>query len=176
MEYLDVLDEKGNKTGEVKSKPEIHKNGLWHRTVHIWLMNSKDELLLQMRSKTKDTYPGCWDVSAAGHISAGEDSLLSAERELFEELGITIAKNDFVRVGEVTQQAILNNGAYFNNEFNDIYLVKTDLEMKDFKFNDGEVEKVQYISKEEFKKWVDNKNLNLVSHPEEYGLLLNYLK
>ncbi|MES2408683.1 MAG: NUDIX domain-containing protein [Patescibacteria group bacterium] len=170
MEYLDVLDEKGNKTGESKSKPEIHEKGFWHRTVHIWLMNSKKELLLQLRSKTKKTYPGFWDISAAGHIGSGEESLSSAKREIGEEIGIEISDKNITLIGTVTQKDIISS-TYINNEFNDVYLVKTDLKIEDFKFNDGEVEKVEYIPIETLKGWVRDQKSDLVPHPSEYELL-----
>lgn len=41
MEYLDILDEEGNKTGEIKPRKEVHSNGYWHKGVHIWIINSK---------------------------------------------------------------------------------------------------------------------------------------
>lgn len=53
MENLDVLDEQGNKTGEIKSRDEIHEKGLWHRTVHIWVVNDNKDVLMQLRSPEK---------------------------------------------------------------------------------------------------------------------------
>ncbi len=41
MELIDVLDEKGNKTGEVKPKPDIHRDANWHKAVHVWFINSR---------------------------------------------------------------------------------------------------------------------------------------
>jgi len=176
MEYIDVLDEKGNKTGEVKSKDEVHEKGLWHRAVHIWILNSKNEILLQLRSKNLVSSPGKWDISAAGHISEGEESLISAERELFEELGVKIPIESFILLGHVTQSAIKNNGTYINNEFNDVYLIRSDLKIEDFKFNDGEVEKVEYVPLETFKQWVQDKRADIVQRPDEFELLFSYLK
>ena len=46
------------------------------------------ELLLQKRSQQKDSYPGCYDISSAGHSPAGVDFIPSALRELKEELGL----------------------------------------------------------------------------------------
>ena len=46
------------------------------------------DLLLQKRSENKDAFPGCYDISSAGHLPAGQDYLSSALRELEEELGI----------------------------------------------------------------------------------------
>ena len=69
MEYFDVLDENGNKTGETKLRSEVHRDGDWHRTVHIWVFNRQGEVLLQRRCATKDSYPNMLDISCAGHLS-----------------------------------------------------------------------------------------------------------
>lgn len=175
MEYLDVLDENGNKTGEAKPKKEVHDKGLWHRTVHIWFLNSKGDLLLQLRG-VKDAYPNHWDISAAGHIITGDDSISSAIKETKEEIGIQLEAKQLQLVGVVKTQAVLNNNTYFNNEYNDVYLVKSDLEISDFKFTDGEVKDVRWIPWQELKNWVESGGQDLVPHPEEYKLLFSYLE
>jgi hypothetical protein len=57
--------------GATKRRGDVHRDGDWHRSVHVWLVDGDGRLLLQQRSVHKDTFPGRWDVSAAGHISAG---------------------------------------------------------------------------------------------------------
>ena len=94
MEYLDIVDERGNPTGETVSREEAHKNGILHRTAHVWVIRNADgrtEVLLQKRSDEKDSFPGMYDTSSAGHIPAGEEPLPSALRELSEELSINAA-------------------------------------------------------------------------------------
>lgn len=49
-ELLDVLDEQGNPTGEIKSRRGIQKSGEWHKAAHVWIINSKGELLITRRS------------------------------------------------------------------------------------------------------------------------------
>ncbi|RWW44042.1 hypothetical protein BHE74_00050230, partial [Ensete ventricosum] len=57
----------------------VHRDGDYHRAVHVWIYSeSTQELLLQKRADCKDSWPGQWDISSAGHISAGDSSLLSA--------------------------------------------------------------------------------------------------
>ena len=87
-EPLDVLHADGRPTGRSKRRGRVHRDGDWHRAVHIWLYNDRRELLLQKRSRQKDTHPGMWDVSCAGHLTAGDDSRTAAVRELHEELGL----------------------------------------------------------------------------------------
>jgi isopentenyldiphosphate isomerase len=88
-ELLDVVNDNDEVVG-VKSRGEIHAEGLMHRAVHILLFNSKGELFLQKRSLSKDEQPGKWDSSAAGHVDSGEAYLDCACREIGEELGIVV--------------------------------------------------------------------------------------
>jgi isopentenyldiphosphate isomerase len=87
-ELFDVVDSE-NRVISQATRGEVHAKGLLHRSVHIWVFNSRGELYLQKRAMTKDDNPGYWDSSAAGHLSAGEGYLASAQRELLEELGIS---------------------------------------------------------------------------------------
>jgi isopentenyl-diphosphate delta-isomerase type 1 len=87
-ELFDVVDSEDRVTGQA-TRGEVHARGLLHRSVHIWVFNPKGELFLQKRAMTKDENPGYWDSSAAGHVNAGEEYRLSADRELMEELGIS---------------------------------------------------------------------------------------
>ena len=175
MEYIDVLDKQGNKTGESKPKPDIHRDGDWHRSVHVWVINSKGELLIQQRSMLMDSYPGLWDISAAGHISAGEDSITSALREVEEELGLKLGTNQLINIGQVTQEVVINNGTYFNNEFNDIFIVKVDIDISKIKKQTEEVSEVKWAYWKDLQQEINNGSEGFVSHPEEYDLLFTYL-
>jgi isopentenyldiphosphate isomerase len=63
-----------------KFRGEVHRDGDYHRAVHVWIYSeSTQELLLQRRADCKDSWPGQWDISSAGHISAGDSSLVSAQ-------------------------------------------------------------------------------------------------
>jgi len=89
QELLDVVDE-NDRVVAVKTRGEIHAQGLMHRAVHILVFNQQGDLFIQKRSMNKDESPGLWDTSAAGHVDSGEDYVGCAVRELFEELGITV--------------------------------------------------------------------------------------
>lgn len=92
MEYLDIVDEQGQPTGEIVSRTLAHTKGIRHRTAHIWIVRRKNEhfqVLMQKRAMSKDSFPGKYDTSSAGHIQAGDEPLASGLRELAEELGST---------------------------------------------------------------------------------------
>ena len=80
-EYIDVISPDGNLTEISKPRSEIHQQGAWHRSVHIWVLNDNKELLVQQRAFEKESHPGLWDVSCAGHITAGDVSPQAAVRE-----------------------------------------------------------------------------------------------
>ncbi len=87
-ECFDVVDEHNEVTGQA-SRGEVHRMGLKHRAVHIFLFHRNGDLFLQKRSLRKDVHPGRWDSSAAGHLGAGEGYEDTARRELLEELGVS---------------------------------------------------------------------------------------
>jgi isopentenyl-diphosphate delta-isomerase type 1 len=87
-EILDVVDEHDRVIGQAP-RAEVHARRLRHRAVHILLFNMRGELYLQKRAATKDSFPGCYDSSASGHLEAGEAYDAGAVRELREELGLT---------------------------------------------------------------------------------------
>ena len=93
-EFFDVLDENGNKTGKIKLRSEVHRDGDLHKSVHIWIINYNGDVLLQRRCPTKDSYPNMLDISCAGHLTAGDSSLDGAIRELKEELNLDINPKD----------------------------------------------------------------------------------
>lgn len=86
-ELFDVVDEQ-DQVLEQLPRSVVHSRRLLHRAANVFVFNSHDELLLQYRSATKDEYPHCYTSSASGHLSAGEDYAESAQREMWEEIGI----------------------------------------------------------------------------------------
>lgn len=87
VEFFDVIDKDNKVTGKAP-RDECHRRGLLHRAVHIMILNSKCEFLLQKRSKKKDLYSGWWTSSASGHVASGDGYDETAHRELKEEIGI----------------------------------------------------------------------------------------
>lgn len=175
-EQLDILNEQGEKTGEIRTYKEAHRNGLWHRTVHAWFLNSKGQLLLQKRSMSKESHPGLWDISVAGHISAGQTSVEATQREVEEEIGLTLLDSAYIYLFTVKSQSIQNNGAYINNEFQDVFLVRSEILISELKIPSDEVEEARWIDIEEFSKWINGEREAMVTHEEEYQKLLDYLR
>lgn len=174
-EYLDVLDEKGEKTGEALPYDEVHRRGLYHRAVHIWLLNSKSELLLQKRPLDKRAHPGLWDMAVGGHVSSGETSVEAAQKETREELGLDLPRESFELLFSLKDKRFVHGSDFIDDEFNDVYLVHSDVEVRDLKLPEDEVDEVRWVSIDEFKKWMDGEGEALVPHAEEHRRLLSHL-
>lgn len=84
---IQIVDKHDNPVGGALMQ-EAQQKGLFHRIVRVMLENEEGEVLVQKRSKTMYTYPGCWDNSAAGHVDEGEDYVQAAHREMREEIGV----------------------------------------------------------------------------------------
>lgn len=176
MEYLDVLNERGEKTGERKLRSEVHRDGDWHRAVHMWLINPEGELLIQKRSPHKYTHPNKWAGSVAGHISAGDSSQVTAVREMGEELGVSVNADDLTLITTITKQSILNEGAVINSEFVDIYLLNIDLDLSTVKLQEEEVSEVKFVEVAELKRLIVERADEFVQDPKEYAVLFEHLQ
>jgi isopentenyldiphosphate isomerase len=174
-EYLDILDEKGNKTGEARTYEDAHKFGLIHRATHVWILNNKNQILLQKRNSDRAAYPDYWDISTGGHVSSGETSLEGAKREAKEELNLDLKYEDLKYLFTMEEHIVLNNGTYVNNEFQDVYLVHYKGDLDNIVFDTKELAGYKFVEIEEFKRMIADEKSNLVPHKEEYAKLLSYL-
>lgn len=167
-EYFDILDERGTPTGKTKLRAEVHRDGDWHRSIDIWVINLHNEILLQKRAMQKESYPGLWEVSCSGHVGAGEESLPSAVREIHEELGVKITPTALQLIFEDKESSITNNGTFINNEFKEVYILKLDWPVGKYTVQKEEVEMVKYISIEELKKALKENPQDFVPHKQLY--------
>jgi isopentenyl-diphosphate delta-isomerase len=62
--------------------------GLRHRAFLVMLFNSRGELCLARRHRSKWLWPGWWDGTVAGHVEAGETYARAARRRVWEEMGV----------------------------------------------------------------------------------------
>ena len=125
-----------------KARKKVHADGDWHRAVHIWLYNSRGELILQKRSDGKDTFPGRWDVSVGGHITSGDDVMHTAHKEVEEELGIKIDVSQLEKLATLATTARGSSpvgGDFICNEYKDLFLLKYEGSVSDLKFSPDEV-------------------------------------
>ncbi len=172
-EYVDVLDElSGDATGEVISKKEAHRIGKYHGAVHILIISKdKKRILLQKRCATKELFPNMWDITVGGHISAGEEPIVSAHRELEEELGLDSNKYEFQFLEKIKEE-FFNNGVN-SKEFVNVYLIEADVNINDIKLQVEEVSDATWFTKEELLKLIDNKEI--INHHKELEIIKEIL-
>ena len=173
-EFFDVLDENGNKTSKTKLRSEVHRDGDWHKAVHIWIINNNGDVLLQRRCATKDSNPNMLDISSAGHLSAGDDSLTGAIRELKEELNLDVNKED-LKLIKTLKRSSKYTETFINNEFDDLYILRTDKKLEDMKYQEEEISEIMFVPYKEFKKMVQNRQPDLLRHDDEFEILFNLL-
>ena len=174
-EYIDVLSPDGNFTGVSQPRSHVHQTGDWHRSIHVWVLNDQQELLIQRRSFDKENHPGLWDVSCAGHITAGDSSLQAAVRELKEELGLFVRPEELEQIFAIESHYVLNNVTYIDNEWVDVYLLKKNVDVNDLVLQSEEVESAKMISVEEFRNLVSSQDASFVPFWKAYHNLLDYL-
>ena len=143
-ERIDIWDETGTPTGVTAMKSEAHRDALWHPTVHIWFFTATGMVLLQRRAEDKDTYPGLWDVSVAGHIGAGESLLLGALREISEEIGLQVEESELELIA-VHKEAKDHPNGIRDREFRHVYLCELRTPLEDLEPQESEVAELKLI-------------------------------
>ncbi len=171
-EFFDVLNEKGNFTGKAESREKCHKEGLWHKAVVVFIINSKNQVLLQRRSQNKRMWPNMWDVTAGGHVLAGEFGFEAIIREAKEELGIELNKNEMTFLG--SSISTNNKGDIINKHFNEYYIVNKDLDLTRLKLQKEEVSEVKWIDKNDIIKKIKNNYEEITDKEGCWEYLIKY--
>ena len=182
MEYLDIRDKNGNPTGVIKERSLVHADGDLHGTSHVWIVKKNEkgsyDLLLQKRSENKDAFPGCYDISSAGHLPAGQDYLTSALRELEEELGIKAEPEQlhFMGLHEGKCEEIFYGKPFKNHEISHVYLFSEPINIKELKLQEEEVQEVCWMDFETCCEKVKSGDKKYCLFPEELKMIKEYLK
>ena len=157
MEKHELVDEKGNKTGKILTHieacdPNNIPNGYYISVAGVVIINDKNEILLQKRSRFKLSNPGKWGI-CSGKVNLGETPLVAGIRETLEEIGILLNTNDlkFLSVYK-------NKKARYT-----VYYVRKNVDINKCKIQEKELEEVKYFNIEELKdldndgfEWLDN--------------------
>lgn len=170
-EYLDIVDENNNITGEKKLRSLVHKDGSWHRTVHIYYFMKKNNeyyFLVHLGSKDKDLCPDMWDTRFGGHLKSGQDINQALISELEEEIGLKADIDNF------TQGQILKREDFPNNEFTYVYYYQGLDDISNLKFIDSEVQKVKWLSVQDIIGGIRNNSSVWAPSLEGFEVIYNY--
>lgn len=148
MEIIDLYNKNKEKLGKtfVRKQDKLLKDE-YYLLEQAWILNSENKILLTRRSLNK-SYGGMWEATA-GHVKAGETDLEGIQREVHEELGLNIEKNEFKFIKSlIRKQAIL-----------DVWVVRKDINLKDLKLKNDEVTGAKFVSISEFKEMLNNNEI-----------------
>ena len=141
-ELIEIWDESGVPTGRTALKSVAHKAGWFHPTVHIWFYTNSGKVLLQKRAPEKDTFPGLWDVSVAGHVQAEETPMEAALREIKEEIGLEVITGSLQFFGRFKSEHS-HPGGILDREFHYGYLSELKVPLESLQPQVGEVSEVE---------------------------------
>lgn len=181
MELFDVRNPDGSPSGIVRERGIVHREGSLHATAHIWVVRENDksgyDVLLQKRSACKDSNPGYYDISAAGHLPAGDDYLPSAVRELAEELGITAEEEELQYVGihHGGFEDVFYGKPFKDDELSAVYVYGRPVQADKLQLQESEVEEVIWIDYEECRKRIADGTLKNCIYADEFEMVGKYL-
>ena len=144
-ELWDVYDFHRNKTGKVHPRGTPLAAGEYHLTVHACVFNSEGKMLIQKRQPFKKGWSGLWDITVGGSATAGESSQEAIMRELSEEIGLSL---DLTTVRP-------HLSVQFDQGFDDVYLIKREVDLSTLTLEYEEVEAVKWASLDEIFSMMD---------------------
>lgn len=145
QELVFVVDE-NNQPLDPQVRSVVHKNGLWHRTSGIWVINDEKQILCQKRSMKKDVNPGIWETFFGGHLEPGEEYLHNAASEASEELGIPIDAKDII------PYKVFKSDKPNHKEFQHVFGLILNKETSEFAFEKDEIDSLQWKEIDELKR------------------------
>jgi len=151
-EKVILVDPKDRQIGTI-GKLEAHQKALLHRAFSVFVLNSKNELLLQKRAMRKYHSPGLWTNTCCSHQREGETNIQAGKRRLMEEMGINISLKE---VFTFTYKANFDNGLT-EHEFDHVMLGYSE---SDPIINTSEVSAFKWMSLKKLKKELINNPTN----------------
>jgi len=181
VEYIDVCDESGQPTGEIVDRDTAHKNGILHRTSHVWVIRERDgryDVLLQKRSSDKESFPGMYDASSAGHIPAGSDPLLSVIREMGEEIGIHANPDELSFAGtfQCSYEERFHGEPFRDNEIRYAYVYREPVETEKLTLQKSEVDEVRWFPLDEIAEEIQTRHDRICVSWQGLSVLIDYLE
>ena len=168
-ELIEILNEDGSFSGKSILKSEAHKKGVYHASAHIWICNTNNQVLIQKRVASKDSFPDLWDISVAGHISYGETPLKSALREIEEEIGLELQAEILQAIGTYKKE-VVHSKHFIDRELHHIFVCKIPFHLEDLSAQASEVSALKLIPLDMFLEITGSKEF--VPHGSDYFQLI----
>ncbi|MFA6777719.1 MAG: NUDIX domain-containing protein [Bacilli bacterium] len=149
MELVDIYNDRHEKLDYTKERKSL-ENGENRLSCFIWVINDRDEILLQQRLASTKKMPNMWGTTAGG-AQVGDSSLSGAIRELKEELGIIANKEEMIFIGSYKRI----------NDFVEVWLYKKNINVADLILEPAEVQDARWFSIDDFEKMIaDGRGIN----------------
>lgn len=142
-EIWEILNQEGKPTGETMKKGQPIPEGFYHLGADVWIINSKNQILIQKRSPKKKQAPNVWAMTG-GSVIKGENSLQTIERETQEELGIKLDRNQIQLIKHYRTGSV----------WLDTYFIRQDINLHDIVMQEEEVCEVKWATYDEIEKLV----------------------
>lgn len=159
-EQFDLYTKDRLPLNQTMNRGESTPDGCCRLVVHVCIFNSSGEMLIQQRQPFKKGWSNMWDISCGGGVVSGEDSRTAAEREVAEELGVSISLEDVRPVLTI----------HFDEGFDDIYVITKDMQLSEICLQTEEVQAVKWASLEEIVAMIDSGKF-IPYHKDLIGLL-----
>lgn len=143
MEYLDIYDEEGNHLGK-EERSVVHRDALWHKTVHCWLYDKEGNIYFQIRKDKNKLY-----TTASGHVQAGESVPEAFGREIKEEIGYEIdyTKAELINVVKFVMDREEPDGSLFKDRaFANVYCCEFAGNLNEFNYQEEELNGIVKIN------------------------------
>lgn len=157
-EVCDVYDIYGHRTGETFVRGCPLKAGQYVMVVDVWIVNSKDQILIQKRSGQKKDLPNTW-ATHSGCVLAGETAREACIREPWEEIGIRILPTQIHKLNRKIRGKLLSEN----------FVVEQDFDLKDAVLQQEEVSAVQWVTVSQIKQMVSRREF--YRYPEFFDVV-----
>ena len=157
-EVCDIYDIYGNRTGKTFVRGEPLSDGQYVMVVDVWIVNSKDEILIQKRSDLKKDLPGTW-ATHSGCVLAGESSQQACIREPLEEIGIHILPSQVHKLNRKVRGKLLSEN----------FVVEQDFDTADAVLQTEEVSQIKWVSVSQLKQMAGHREF--YRYPEFFDVV-----
>ena len=164
MELWDLYSKDREKLGETMERGATHPTGKYRLVVHMAIFNSRGEMFIQQRQSTKFGWPNLWDISASGSVITGETTCMAAEREIGEELGLSISF--------ANRRPALT--VHFPDGMGDVFVIEQDIDISAVTLQEEEVQAVRWASEGEILRMIENDTF--IPYQPNFISLLFYLR